>query len=299
MTVRLDQPSATVQQPYESRLATSADGTEIAYREVGRGPGVVIVHGTMSSAHNHMELASGLGDVFTLYIPDRRGRGLSGPYPSGYSIATELEDLAAVVSKTGARDLFGVSSGGIIALQAALAMPTIRKVAVYEPPFFRDPSRPAELLERFDEELGQGRVAAALITAMKGAEMGPPIFNAMPRWLTERLTKLMLSREDKSGSGNYVPMRGLAPTLHYDFQLVAEMSGTLEMFAAIPADVLLLGGARSPAFLKSALDDLERILPRATRVELPGLDHAASWNEDRGGRPRAVAHALRAFFTAL
>ena len=107
----------------------------------------------------------------------------------------------------------------------------------------------------------------------------------------------MLSREDKSGSGNYVPMRGLAPTLHYDFQLVAEMSGTLEMFAAIPADVLLLGGARSPAFLKSALDDLERILPRVTRVELPGLDHAASWNEDRGGRPRAVAHALRAFFT--
>jgi hypothetical protein len=28
---------------------------------------------------------------------------------------------------------------------------------------------------------------------------------------------------------------------------------------------------------------------------LPDLDHAASWNEDRGGRPKAVARALRAF----
>jgi pimeloyl-ACP methyl ester carboxylesterase len=296
MTVRTDQPSIRIEQePYAARLATSTAGTPIAYREVGRGPGVVVVHGTMSSAHNHTELAAQLSDSFTVYSMDRRGRGQSGPYPSGYSIATELADLAAVLTQTGARDVFGVSSGGIIALQAALAMPEIRKVAVYEPPFFTDRSRPAELLERFDEELSEGRVAAALITAMRGAQMGPPIFNAMPRWLTERLTNLMLSQEDRKGSGDYVPMRALAPTLHYDFQLVVDMSGALERFAAIQADVLLLGGSKSPAYLKAALDDLQRILPHHTRVELPGLDHAASWNEDRGGRPEAVARALRAF----
>jgi pimeloyl-ACP methyl ester carboxylesterase len=283
------------QQQYAARLATSADGTPIAYCEVGRGRGVVVVHGTMSSANNHTELAAQLSDSFTVYSMDRRGRGQSGHYPSGYGIATEVADLAAVLTQTGARDVFGVSSGAIIALDAALAMPAIRKVAVYEPPFFRDPSRPAELLKSFDSQMSQGRVAAALITAMRGAQMGPPIFNAMPRWLTERLTNLMLRQEDKKGPGAYLPMRVLAPTLHYDFQLVADMSGTLERYAAIQADVLLLGGSKSPAYLKSALDDLQRILPHHTRVELPGLDHAASWNEDRGGRPEAVARALQAF----
>jgi len=297
MTVRAASRAADIApDPQATGSATSADGTAIGYRRVGKGPGVVVLHGTMSSAHNHMELAGLLADAFTVFIPDRRGRGMSGPYRVGYSIATELEDLAAVLSQTGARDVFGVSSGGVIALQAALTVPAIRRVAVYEPPFFRDPSEPAELLRRFDQELSQGRVAAALMTAMKGAQMGPTIFRAMPRQLTERLTNLMLSREDKDGSGDYVPMRALAPTLHYDFQLVAESSGTLERFAAIQADVLLVGGSKSPAYLKAALDALEAVLPRRSRVELPGLDHAASWNSDRGGRPEPVAQALRRFF---
>jgi hypothetical protein len=106
----------------------------------------------------------------------------------------------------------------------------------------------------------------------------------------------MLSREDKDGSGGYVPVRALAPTLHDDFQLVAASSGTLERFAALQADVLLLSGSKSPTYLKAALDDLEAVLPQRSRVELPGLDHAASWNSDRGGHPEPVAQALRRFF---
>ena len=84
--------------------------------------------------------------------------------------------------------------------------------------------------------------------------------------------------------------------LHYDFQLVVEMSGKLESFRNVDTEVLLLGGSKSPAYLKVALDALEKVLPRVTRVELPGLDHAASWNTDRGGQPGPMAQALRRFF---
>jgi hypothetical protein len=58
----------------------------------------------------------------------------------------------------------------------------------------------------------------------------------------------------------------------------------------------LLGASRSPAYLQRSLDSLERVLPRVERVVLDGLDHAASWNSDRGGDPEAVARVLRAFF---
>ena len=181
-------------------------------------------------------------------------------------------------------------------LQAALTLSAIHKAAIYEPGFFMNSSVPTAILTRFDKEMAQGKVAAALITGMKGAQMGPPIFNVMPRWLTELMTKMMMSGEDKKGSGDYVPIRELAPTLHYDFQLVVEISGKLESLRAIRTEVLLLGGSKSPAFLKAAIDALEKALPNVTRVEFPELGHAASWNTDRGGQPEPVAQELRRFF---
>ncbi|GAA0986738.1 hypothetical protein GCM10009551_038780 [Nocardiopsis tropica] len=42
-----------------------------------------------------------------------------------------------------------------------------------------------------------------------------------------------------------------------------------------------------------ALDALERVLPRACRVELRGVGHLAA---DNGGRPELVARALAGFF---
>ncbi len=94
-------------------------------------------------------------------------------------------------------------------------------------------------------------------------------------------------------------MRMLTPTLHYDFQLVAEMAETPENFRAVRAEVLLLGGSKSPAWLKVALDALEKVLPRAKRIEFPGLDHGGSSDvssTNRSGKPELVAQELRRFF---
>jgi hypothetical protein len=53
----------------------------------------------------------------------------------------------------------------------------------------------------------------------------------------------------------------------------------------------------TPAFLKVPIDTLEKILPHVRRVELAGLDHGASGNADRGGKPEVVTQELRRFFT--
>ncbi len=275
---------------------TSDDGTTIGYRRLGRGPGLVLLHGAMQSAESHSELAEALADTFTVYPPDRRGRGLSGPYGDPYSVQRDVEDMDARLRETGAQNVFGGSSGAIVWLRAALTLPSIHKAAIFEPPLFPDAATPAALVDRFDRELAEGRLAAALVTGMKGAQMGPAIFNVVPRRLLQRLTSLEMAHDDRKATPGYVPMRALAPTLHYDFQLVAEMSGNPERFRDMPADVLLLGGGKSAAYLKRALDMLEGVLPRARRVELPGLDHGATGNADRRGRPEVVARELRAFF---
>src|SRR5918992_2639777 len=291
-----NQLARNVLEDYTTCFVTSKDGTTIGYRQLGRGPALLLLHGHMESAQSHIQLAEALAASFTVYLPDRRGRGLSGPYGKDYSIQKDVEDMDALLTKTGAHYVFGVSSGGIIWLQATLSLPSIHKAAIYEPPLLINGSLPIAWLTRFEREIAQGKVASALITAMKGTQMGPPIFNVIPRRLLELLTNMAMKNEDKKAKDYDVTMRMLAPTLHYDFQLVIEMAEKLESFKDIRAEVLLLGGSKSPAYFKVALDALEKILPLVIRIEFPGLGHGGSGNTNRGGKPQRVAQELCRFF---
>lgn len=278
---------------YTTGYITSEDGTAIGYRQLGRGPAVIILHGSLSTGYYHLQLAEALADAFTVYLPDRRGFGLSGPYGKAYSIREDVEDLAALLATTGAHNIFGVSAGSIIGLQAALSLPTIHKLAIYEPPLFMNRALPTAMMKRFDEEMAQGKVAAALATTMKGAPLMSDVFGAMPLWLLEFMTSRMMSFKP---SGDYASFEELAPTLHHDGQIIIEMSGQQESLRGIRADVLVLGGGKSTAFLKAGLDSIAKVLPHARRVEFPGLNHGSSWNSDLRGKPDAIAQELRRFF---
>jgi hypothetical protein len=175
-------------------------------------------------------------------------------------------------------------------------MPAIAKVAIFEPPLVPDRARATAFLREFDHEMARGKIESAMVTAMRGAEMGPAFFRALPKALTARLVGMGMAQEAKQPAGPYPTMRELAPTLHADFAIVAESSGRLDDYRSIQAEVLLMGGSKSPVYLKRALADLARVLRAAKRIELEGLDHAASWNGDRGGQPEDVADALRRFF---
>jgi pimeloyl-ACP methyl ester carboxylesterase len=290
------QATTTPQGRYRTGSVISQDGTTIGYRQLGHGPGVVLLHGAMESAQSHMELAEALADRFTVTLPDRRGRGMSGPYGRDYTIQRAVEDVAAVLAETDAHAVFGVSAGGLIMLQAALTLPAIHKAALFEPAMVVNNAVSMAFLARYDQEIAQGKTAAALVTAMKGAQMGPPIFNRIPRWLLERLTQMGMASEEKKATGDAVTMRALAPTLHCDFHMILEMQDALPRFKAVQAEVLLLGGSESPAYLKAALDALETVLPHVRRVEFPGLGHGASGNTDQHGQPERVAQELRRFF---
>lgn len=279
---------------------TSKDGTRIGYLRLGQGPAVVLLHGSMESARSHTGLALALADAFTVYLPDRRGRGMSGPWTPDYGIRTEVEDLEAVLAESGALLVFGVSSSGLVALEAARTLPAIRKIAVYEPALLMDDAtRYTQWLGRFDQEIAQGKVAAALVTSMLGLGLAPPVFKLMPRRLLEALTAMAMSSEEKKATSDTSTMRSLAPTLHCEGVLLAEMAGTIGTFCNVPADVLLLGGSKGLPSLRPALDALARILPHNRRVEFAGLDHGGSSDissTNRSGKPDIVAPEIRHFF---
>ncbi|NUT37059.1 MAG: alpha/beta hydrolase [Hamadaea sp.] len=276
--------------------ATAPDGVTLGYRELGDGPGLVVVHGSMQSSHSHLDLARALAADVTVYLPDRRGRGLSGPFAPGYTTQSEVDDLAALLTATGARAVFGVSSGAIVLLATALARPDlVHQAVIFEPPLFADPAEPAAILAGFDRELAAGDLPAAMVTGMLGAQMGPPILQRVPRGLLKRLTSLGMKADDKKTADGHIPMRQLGPLLHHDFTLAVENSGPFERYAGIQAEVLLLNGSKSPAYLRESVASLARVLPAAQRVELPGLDHGASGNAAERGKPEVVADAIRTF----
>lgn len=276
-------------------FVTSHDGTTIGYRQLGQGPGVIILHGSMSTGYHHLDLAELLADTFTVYLPDRRGFGLS-PYGKEHTLQNDVEDLDVLLSKTGVHNVLGVSAGSIISLNAALTLPTIHKLAIYEPPLFTERATPTAIMNRFDAEMANGNISAALTTSMKGVPLISEFLSAMPRWLLEIMTNRMMSFEEKQGSSKYASFRELAPTLHHDGQVIIEMSGQQPNLSAIRAEVLLLGGSKSTAFLKAGLDSVAKVLPHAKRIEIPGLNHGSSWNSDLRGIPEPIARELRCFF---
>ena len=111
----------------------SADGTRIGYRRLGRGPSVILLHGGVNASQHMMKLGRALADAYTVYLPDRRGRGMSGAFGAAYGIQREDEDLAAMVEHTGAECVFGPANGGLFALHGAIGLGQVRRVAAYEP----------------------------------------------------------------------------------------------------------------------------------------------------------------------
>jgi len=278
-------------QPYTTGSVISKDGTTIGYRQLGQGPGLIIVHGGMQAAQSFMKLANALASHYTLYIPDRRGRGLSGAPGPGYGIEKECEDIEALLNKTGARFIFGLSSGAIISLNATLRYPAIRKAAIYEPPFAIDPSVPDyRFLDHYHREIAAGNFAAAFVTVVNGLRVSG-VMRFIPRFLFVPLLKMSLIREQPEGHD--VSLQHLVTTFKYDYVLVDETKKGLDQFGQVKADVLLLTGSKSPGYLKRVIHSLAKIIPNSRHIEFKGLDHTGS---DNGGKPAVVAEELRQFF---
>lgn len=280
-------------QTYTKGFVISKDGTTIGYRQMGSGPGLLLLHGGVNASQHLMKLGTALSDRFTIFIPDRRGRGLSGPLGDAYSIEKEDEDLDALLKETGAHFVFGTADGALFALHAAISLPAIQKVVAYEPVLFLGQPGLDQFkatIEHFDQHMATGNLAAAVVGLTKDSVT---VARLIPDFLLIPLFKLILWLVDRNIKGDDVPSRELIPTLHFELQIVKQTEGTIENYKEIAADVLLLVGSKSDTFIKESVTALSNVLPRAHLVELQGLNHDSAQDY---GKPELVARAVRRFF---
>ena len=284
---------------YTKGFVTSKDGTTIGYRQMGSGPSIILLHGGISSSQYFMKLGTALSDEFTVYIPDRRGRGLSGPFGDDYGLDREIEDLDALIEKTSAHYVFGGSSGGLIAIQASITLSEIRKIVTYEPLVYMDKSEMDKfnaIVQRFDEELAEGELTTAMVTSLNVYSINPeepkPLLFHLPGIIWKPIFKAILEIDEKNVKGDDVTLKELMPTLKNDVQLVNETEGKLDNFKNVTAEVLLLNGSKSPSMLKESTETLAKVLPHCKHKELQDLDHDSAQNY---GKPEIIAQEIKLF----
>ena len=257
----------------------SQDGTEIAYDRVGDGPALVLVGAAWNDRMSAAPLAQLLVDDFSVYTYDRRGRGDSGD-TAPYAVEGEIEDLTAVIEEAGGSAYaFGVSSGAALALEATAAGAPISKLAMYEPPYIVDDTRPpipddyVEYLDQLASEGKRNEVLRYFMTAAVG----------MPEEMAEQMASSPMAQA----------MEPLAHTVSYDGRVMLRggMSGKplpTRYTETVTVPTLVMDGGESPAWMRNAARSLNALLPDVQYRTLDGQDHSAP--------PDVLAPELEEFF---
>ncbi|MEU1970119.1 alpha/beta hydrolase [Microbacterium sp. NPDC019599] len=253
---------------------TSADGTRIAYHEVGEGPAVVIVNGAMSVAADGAGLASALAESgFRAVTWDRRARGDSGD-ARGSIPEREAEDLGAVIEATGGdAAVLGHSSGAVLALFAASLGVPVSALFLSEPPLRFGVGEPAEdLPERLQALVDEGRSDEAIVTfQLEGIEL--------PREMVDGIRASEL----------FATLVPLAQSTVYDATLVRNVSTPTAGMLSVEQPVTVLRGEQTFPLLIRAADRLAAEIPHAELVVVP---ESVMHRPDPDATARVVAERL-------
>ncbi len=255
----------------------SKDGTTIAFDRSGKGPAVMLVGGAFQYRAIDpptAQLAALLAQHFTVFHYDRRGRGDSSD-TQPYAVEREIEDLEALIHEAGGSAfVFGMSSGGVLALDAVARGLAIKKLALYEPPFNSGDEHARQASENYTRQLtallAEGRRGDAVALAM--TTWGAPA-EAVAGMRQTPIWSLFES---------------VAPTLAYDNAIMGDGSVPTERLESITVPTLVMDGGASPAFMHNAAQAVADALPNAKLRTLEGQTHDVA--------PEVLTPILEQFF---
>jgi pimeloyl-ACP methyl ester carboxylesterase len=246
---------------------TSKDGTTIAYERDGRGPALILVGGAIDDGSENAPLMPELAESFTVCNYARRGRGQSGD-TLPYAVEREIEDLEALIAAVGgSAHVFGASSGGGLALEAAAAGLAIDRLAVYEVPYSLDEDGPhwnRGDVPEVEELLARGRrgdVVELFMRTVGSSEEDIDGARASPFWPS---------------------LEALAHTLAYDAACMGDGPPPTARLAKITQRTLVATGGGSPdshagglpaGFMDRAADAIAASIPLAERRIIDGAGH--------------------------
>ncbi len=169
------------------RNVISKDGTPIEFDQVGERSPLVLVGGVLGDRSQHAALTALLASHFMVFNYDRRGHGESGDTPP-YAVEREIEDLDALLNEAGGSAfVYGTSGCAVLALSAAAAglASKIRRLALWEPSFIVDESRPPVPQDYKEQLISLLREGGGPLKRRWRTPLSP----TLPSWVTSRFPK--------------------------------------------------------------------------------------------------------------
>jgi pimeloyl-ACP methyl ester carboxylesterase len=237
----------------------SRDGTSIAFDRLGNGTPLILVCGGSVDRTSNTPLAALLASNFTVLNYDRRGRGDSGDAEQ-YAVEREFEDIHSLLDYAGgSAALYGTSSGAALAMMAAASGLPVTRLALWEPPYMVDSSRPrppADTARTYRELVAAGRRGDAVEYFMAKVVGLPNEFVAQARqapWWSAQ--------------------EAIAHTLAYDATIMGDYSLPRELIASVKVPALVIAGGKSPDWMRQTGQTIAELLPHGQYRELEGQEH--------------------------
>jgi 3-oxoadipate enol-lactonase len=225
-----------------------AAGVELAYREAGSGPAVVLVHGMADDASAWDEVMSGLDRRARVIAYDRRGYGASGA-PDPYERTTvneQAEDAAALLRALDAAPALacGADLGALVCLDLARRhRALLRGAVVIDPPLYAFAPGATEALAEQRLRLEEGLRAG-----------GPG--EAVAAFLAE--TGASAARRERA--------RAAAGAFFADYGGLATWPITRRELRELQLPLAVLTSSTAPGYARQAADALASLVPRARRA---------------------------------
>jgi pimeloyl-ACP methyl ester carboxylesterase len=285
---------------FDGVRTAAVDGISLAYREQGEGEAVVFVHGSASDLRTWEQQLPAIGTRYRAIAYSRRYARPNEDIEPGADdqMLPHVDDLAAFLRLIGAAPahVVGHSWGAFICLLTAIRRPEIvRSLVLQEPPvlslFVSTPPSPRELFPLLARrprtalailEFGARTIAPAQRAFRRGDDdqalqtfahgvLGKETYERLPEERTQQ------ARENLATLRAQLLGAGFPPLDENDVR-------------GVRAPTLLMTGTRSPAVLIRLTEHLQRLLPRAERVDIAGASHAMQEEN-----PDAVNEAILGF----
>ncbi len=266
----------------EASRFVRAGGLRWHVQELGRGPALLLVHGTGAATHSWRDLAPRLAEHFTVVAPDLPGHGFSErPSLRGLSLPGMSRSLGELLRVLGRRPILamGHSAGAAIVcrmgLDGELAPRRLVSLngALLPPPGFA------------------GHVFSPLAKLLVTNPLVPRLaaWRALDPAVVDGLLRSTGSRLDAAGHRFYRRLSRSPAHVAATLRMMAvwDLEGLARDLPRLERPLVLAVGTRDGFVPPSEAERVQALVPAAQRVALPGLGHLA--HEER---PDVVADLL-------
>ena len=255
-----------------------ANGLEIAYRRVGAGPPLVLVHGAAEDARAWEPQLAALADEFTVVAWDEPGAGRSSDLPIDFGLADYANCLAALIEALalGPAHVAGLSWGGTVVLELYRHRPDLVATLILVDTY-------AGWKGSLPEAEVRARVAGARLMLEAPAEEFDPTLPGL--FAGERPAEFVPLLEEMAAAVRPESLRA-------QLDVMAE-ADQRDLLPRIAVPTLLIWGeldARSPL---SVARQFERAIPSTKLVVIPGAGHLSNLDQ-----PERFNQAVREFCRA-